>query len=116
MTPAIIARVGASTVKVEGEACRRIQEGSGFAAAPDTIITNAHVVAGVKSPRVLRPSDGRRLPATVVVFDADRDLAVLKVKNLGQVPLRSARARRATRARCSAIPAARIACRWRRPR
>ena len=87
MTAAIISRVTASTVKVEGEACRRIQEGSGFAAAPETIITNAHVVAGVKSPRVLRPSDGRRLPATVVVFDADRDLAVLKVKNLGQVPL-----------------------------
>ena len=82
-----IARVTASTVKIEGEACRRIQEGSGFAAAADTIVTNAHVVAGVKSPRVLRPSDGRRLPATVVVFDADRDLAVLKVRGLGQTPL-----------------------------
>ena len=87
LSPATIARVVASTVKVEGEACRRIQEGSGFAAGPDTIVTNAHVVAGVKSPRVLRPSDGRRLPATVVTFDADRDLAVLKVRNLGQTPL-----------------------------
>ncbi|MBA3652909.1 MAG: MarP family serine protease [Actinobacteria bacterium] len=87
LTAATIARVTASTVKVEGEACRRIQEGSGFAAGVDTVVTNAHVVAGVRSPRVLRPSDGRRLPATVVVYDADRDLAVLTVRNLGQVPL-----------------------------
>ncbi len=87
MTAAVISKVTASTVKVEGEACRRIQEGSGFAAAPDTIVTNAHVVAGVKSPRVLRPSDGRRLPATVVLFDADRDIAVLKVRNLNEAPL-----------------------------
>ncbi|HZN12847.1 MAG TPA: MarP family serine protease [Acidimicrobiales bacterium] len=87
LTPATIARVTASTVKVEGEACRRIQEGSGFAVATDTIVTNAHVVAGVKSPRVLRPSDGRRLPATVVLYDADRDLAILKVRALAETPL-----------------------------
>lgn len=87
LSAATVARVAASTVKVEGEACRRIQEGSGYAAGIDTVVTNAHVVAGVKSPRVLRPSDGRRLPATVVVFDADRDLAVLRVRNLNQTPL-----------------------------
>jgi S1-C subfamily serine protease len=84
--PAILERVAASTVKVEGEACRRIQEGSGFAAAPDTVVTNAHVVAGVDSPRVLRPN-GRTLRATVVVYDSDRDLAVLSVPGLGQNPL-----------------------------
>jgi S1-C subfamily serine protease len=87
LSTATIARVTQSTVKVEGEACRRIQEGSGFTVAPETVVTNAHVVAGVKSPRVLRPSDGRRLPATVVVYDADRDLAVLKVRNLGEATL-----------------------------
>jgi S1-C subfamily serine protease len=83
---AVTAQVVASTVKVEGQACRRIQEGSGFAAGPDTIVTNAHVVAGVRRPRVIRP-DGRQLPATVVVFDSDRDLAVLRVGALGQRPL-----------------------------
>jgi S1-C subfamily serine protease len=87
LSAATIARVTASTVKVEGEACRRIQEGSGFAVAADTVVTNAHVVAGVKSPRVLRPTDGRRLPATVVVYDSDRDLAVLKVRNLNEAAL-----------------------------
>ncbi|MBV8959065.1 MAG: MarP family serine protease [Actinobacteria bacterium] len=88
LSAAVQARVTASTVKVEGEACHRIQEGSGFAAAPDTIITNAHVVAGVtKNLHVLKPGLNRSLPATVIVFDADRDLAVLRVPNLGDQPL-----------------------------
>jgi S1-C subfamily serine protease len=89
----VLARVTASTVKVEGEACNRIQEGSGFAAAPDTVVTNAHVVAGVRKPRVLRPNSPRSIPATVVVFDADRDLAVLSVPGLGEQPLPVAAAR-----------------------
>jgi S1-C subfamily serine protease len=90
--PAILQQVAASTVKIEGEACRRIQEGSGFAAAPDTVVTNAHVVAGVSSPRVILPN-GRSLRATVVVYDSDRDLAVLSVPGLGQSPLAVANGR-----------------------
>ena len=39
-------RSAASTVKIEGEACSRIQEGSGFFVADDLVVTNAHVVAG----------------------------------------------------------------------
>lgn len=84
--PAVLDRVRASTVRVAGEACNRIQEGSGFAAGPDTVVTNAHVVAGERSTEVVRP-DGRTLRASVVYFDADRDLAVLRVANLGQQPL-----------------------------
>lgn len=86
--PAVLSRVRASTVKVEGVACRRILEGSGFAADPDTVITNAHVVAGQApgATSVQRP-DGRRLRASVVVFDPGRDLAVLSVPGLGQSPL-----------------------------
>jgi len=79
-------RVEASTVRVEGQACDRLQDGSGFAAAPETIVTNAHVVAGERRTYVFRP-DGTRLPATVVVFDSDRDLAVLRVPGLNQAPL-----------------------------
>ena len=33
-------------MKVEGQACDRIYEGSGFAVEPDLVVTNAHVVAG----------------------------------------------------------------------
>ncbi|HVT76341.1 MAG TPA: MarP family serine protease [Acidimicrobiales bacterium] len=79
-------RIALSTVKVEGEACHRIQEGSGWAAAPELIVTNAHVVAGVRAPSILKP-DGRHLPATLVYFDSDRDIALLSVKGLGDTPL-----------------------------
>jgi S1-C subfamily serine protease len=95
LSAAVQQRVSAATVKVEGEACHRIQEGSGFAAAPDTIITNAHVVAGVtKNLHVLKPGLSRSLPASVIVFDPDRDLAVLRVANLGDQPLALATGRK----------------------
>jgi S1-C subfamily serine protease len=80
-------RVVRSTVKITGEACRRIQEGSGFTALPNMVVTNAHVVAGEKAPRVVT-LEGKRLNATVVLFDPRRDLAVLRVPGLGQEPLK----------------------------
>lgn len=79
-------RVAASTVKVYGTACGRMLNGSGFSPAANIIVTNAHVVAGVDRPSVLR-TDGERLRATVVVFDPNRDLAVLRVENLGRPAL-----------------------------
>src|SRR5204862_4729613 len=86
LAPAIEGRVKLSTVRVEGQACDRLQDGSGFAVATDTVVTNAHVVAGERRTYVFRP-DGSRLAATVVVFDSDRDLAVLRVGGLNQAPL-----------------------------
>jgi S1-C subfamily serine protease len=71
-----------STVRVEGVACDRIQDGSGFVAGPDLVATNAHVVAGETRPRV-DTTDGRRLDAQVVAFDGQRDVAVLRVGGLG---------------------------------
>ncbi len=79
-------RVAISTVKVYGTACGRVLNGSGFSPAANTIVTNAHVVAGVNRPTVLR-TDGRRLPATVVAFDPNRDLAVLRVSGLDRPAL-----------------------------
>ncbi|HEX7167673.1 MAG TPA: CvpA family protein, partial [Acidimicrobiales bacterium] len=75
LAPDVVARVVEATVKVQGEACRRIQEGSGFVIGDGVVVTNAHVVAGEDRVEVLRP-DGKRLPATVVVFDPAKDLAV----------------------------------------
>ncbi len=81
LAPDVAARVTSSVVKVEGEACDQIQAGSGFVAGADLVVTNAHVVAG--EPRTdVETSDGRQLAATVVAFDADRDIAVLRVRNL----------------------------------
>jgi S1-C subfamily serine protease len=74
-------RVTRSTLLVEGQACDRIQEGSGFVGGPNLVVTNAHVVAGEHDTRVTT-SDGRRLDAHVVAFDPNRDLAVLRVPGL----------------------------------
>ena len=92
LDPAVVERVKASTVKIQGEACKRIQEGSGFVIAEDVIITNAHVVAGEESVDVVRP-DGRRLKATVAVFNSAKDIAVLRVARLGLTPVTRAKAR-----------------------
>jgi len=86
LSAAVQARVAQSTVKIEGVACRRLQQGSGFAAGPDLIVTNAHVVAGEDKTEVVRP-DGKRLRATTIGFDPDRDLAVLRVPGLRQAAL-----------------------------
>jgi len=86
LPPETAARVTASTVKVEGVACRGERDGSGFTVAPDLVLTNAHVVAGVDKATVLRP-DGTRLAAATVAFDPDLDLALLSVPGLGQAPL-----------------------------
>jgi S1-C subfamily serine protease len=79
-------RVALSTVKISGTACGRVLSGSGFSPAADIIVTNAHVVAGVDHPSVLR-TDGRRMSATTVVFDPNRDLAVLRVPGFGRPAL-----------------------------
>lgn len=87
--PAVVEAVTRSTVNIESEGCGRRYEGSGFTAAPDTVVTNAHVVAGADEVEVRRP-DGATLTATVVVFDPSSDLAVLEVPDLGQEPLERA--------------------------
>ena len=86
LDPDVEDRVAASTVRISGPACGRVLEGSGFSPEAGVVVTNAHVVAGVDRPQVQTPS-GRRLQATVVAFDPQRDLAVLAVPNLGATPL-----------------------------
>ena len=54
--------VARSVVKVEGVACRKIQDGTGFVVADGLVATNAHVVAGESSTEVIR-DDGERLSA-----------------------------------------------------
>jgi S1-C subfamily serine protease len=77
-----------SVVKITGLApsCARRVEGSGFVYATDRIMTNAHVVAGVGRPSV-QVADGEPRQATVVLYDPDRDVAVLHVPDLGVRPL-----------------------------
>jgi len=79
-------RITLAVVKVEGQACDTIQQGSGFVAANGLVVTNAHVVAGERFTTVTVPSQGR-LDALVVAFDPTRDLAVLRVRGLAVAPL-----------------------------
>jgi len=86
IAPETSARVVRSTVKVIGEACDRIQEGSGFVVAPGLVVTNAHVVAGERAT-VLERSDGSRVKGTVVAFDPRRDLALLAAPSIDRPAL-----------------------------
>jgi S1-C subfamily serine protease len=65
-------------VRIVGQACGEIQSGSGFVVAPNEIATNAHVVAGVAVPQVQEQGGGTQ-PASVVLFDPEMDLAVLRI-------------------------------------
>ena len=84
-----VVSAAAQTVKIVGTApsCSVHLEGSGFAFAPERIMTNAHVVAGVRNPEVLLGGTGRAYPATVVYFDPNVDVAVLDVPGLPAHPL-----------------------------
>lgn len=86
---AAVVKARRSVVKITGEAasCDRGQEGSGVIIADNRVITNAHVVAGVRNPRVQVGGTGRRYAARVVSFDAKRDLAVLAVPDMKTDPL-----------------------------
>ena len=76
--------------KVRGTApsCSRVIEGSGFVYAPDHILTNAHVVAGVAQGQLqVYSKNGTAHQATVVFYDPQVDIAVLYVKGLNLAPL-----------------------------
>lgn len=86
LAPEVAEAVADSIVRVEGVACSRIQEGTGFVVEPGLVATNAHVVAGESTTQVVR-QDGRRIDADVVVYDPDRDLALLAAPGLDRPPL-----------------------------
>lgn len=82
----VVAKAQPSVLRIEGRACAGIGTGTGYVAADDLIVTNAHVIAGMRYPFV-ETTDGRRLRAEVMRFDADLDIATLRVSRLGLAPL-----------------------------
>lgn len=82
---AVAAASRESVVKISAAGCGRLTSGSGFVAAPDLVVTNAHVVAGVDRPVVEDGAGDHR--TTVVLFDPDMDLAVLRTGGLEGSPL-----------------------------
>ena len=79
------------TLKIQGYGCGGIVFGSGYPVGPGMVLTNAHVVAGTQGTTVRNPS-GRSLSARVVLFDPERDVAILYVSRLALAPLPEANA------------------------
>ncbi|WP_372727530.1 MarP family serine protease [Nocardioides sp.] len=74
----------ASVLKIRGtNACGRGIEGSGFVYADDRMMTNAHVVAGVRTPEVVLGDS--TVSAEVVYYNPDLDVAVLEFES-GSLP------------------------------
>ncbi|TWV32795.1 MarP family serine protease [Streptomyces misionensis] len=88
VTPAATTAAKLSTVKIEGVSGSEGREGSGFVFASQRVMTNAHVVAGIAHPSVRVGGVGEAYPARVVLFDPDRDVAVLYVPGLRAPVLR----------------------------
>ncbi|KOG59536.1 MULTISPECIES: MarP family serine protease [Streptomyces] len=88
VTPAATNAARLSTVKIEGAVGTEGREGSGFVYAPRRVMTNAHVVAGIDRPSVRVGGVGPSYAARVVLFDPDRDVAVLYVPDLRAPVLR----------------------------
>jgi S1-C subfamily serine protease/uncharacterized membrane protein required for colicin V production len=83
----VVQRVRTSVLKIHARAqsCSRALEGSGFVIAPERVMTNAHVVAGTDQVSV--ETDRGQLPARVVHYDPDTDIAILSVPDLTARPL-----------------------------
>ncbi|MET8407958.1 MarP family serine protease [Streptomyces sp. NPDC005195] len=86
----VAVRARNSIVKVMGTAqsCGKVLEGTGFVFGNRRVMTNAHVVGGVDEPTVQIGGEGRKYDAKVVLYDWQRDIAILDVPNLNAPALR----------------------------
>jgi len=82
---ALVVNEGPSVVKITGYGCGGILEGSGFITTGHLVVTNAHVVAGVSRP-VVHDGAGSH-SASVIYFDPNLDIAILRVNGLSETPL-----------------------------
>jgi S1-C subfamily serine protease len=79
-----VVRAEGAVVKIQSSnSCGRGIEGSGFLFAPDRVMTNAHVVAGVDDPTVQIGDE--TVAGVVVYYDPDVDVAVIAVES-GEAP------------------------------
>jgi S1-C subfamily serine protease len=72
-------------IQYDGGTARLVSHGTGFAIAPDLVVTNAHVVEDLRgSDGIVAgvvPSEGRGgFAATIAAYSPQRDLALLKLK------------------------------------
>jgi S1-C subfamily serine protease len=84
-----------SVVKVSSVGCGGIVTGSGFPFGNGYIVTNAHVVSGTTAHTISTPN-GNTYKATVILFDPERDVAVLQAPGFTAPALAFAPAERGT--------------------
>ncbi len=75
-----------SIFQIKGLGCNSLQYGTGFFIEENTIVTNAHVVAGVNSPRIIHNGEGYDLD--FISLDPNSDLAILRSENFSHQPLK----------------------------
>ncbi len=84
-----VAAAADGVVRILGSACGLGVEGSGWVAAPNVVVTNAHVVAGTEGDLIVRRRSGDApLEARALAFDPTQDIAVLAVPGLSGPVLR----------------------------
>jgi S1-C subfamily serine protease len=74
-----------SVVRVTSFGCGGIVSGSGYVAGTDLVITNAHVIAGVRRPII--KFQNQSYAGTTVLFNPSLDVAAIRVKGLNARPL-----------------------------
>jgi S1-C subfamily serine protease len=82
--PEIVTKSVASTVRIDGiaESCSAALVGTGFIVSPERVITNAHVVAGVKEPVITLFNSPNQLGGRVIAIDREKDIAIIFVPGL----------------------------------
>ncbi len=80
-----VRRASRDVVRVLGTACGLAIEGSGWVAADNEVVTNAHVVAGERDTTVELSGRPPQLDAEAIAFNPTEDIAVLRVPGLGGV-------------------------------
>lgn len=82
-----VRQAASGVVRVVGSACGFEVTGSGWVVEPDTVVTNAHVIAGERDTAVQVAGRGRVMRAEVRHIDRVADLAILHVSDLDLRPL-----------------------------
>lgn len=75
-----VTAAGESTVRIEAVGCGIISTGSGFIVRDGLVMTNAHVVAGSTTVKVVDTTGRHR--AELVYFDPDIDIVILRTPKL----------------------------------
>lgn len=81
-----VRNAAAAVFRVESRGCGGVVSGTAYPVAPGYLVTNAHVVSGT-SGTTLSQGSGRRVGATVVLFDPQRDVAILSAPGVTTQPL-----------------------------